>query len=47
MEVIEGTGTKVVEVSEELRKQMLEASKPVYNSIRQLVGDELVDSYIP
>lgn len=47
MEVIEGTGTKVVEVSEELRKQMLEASKPVYNSIRQLVGDKLVDSYIP
>lgn len=46
MEVIKETGTEIIEVSEELRQQMLEASDPVYNSIRKLVGDKLVDSYI-
>lgn len=46
MEVIKETGTEIIEVSEDLRQQMLEASDSVYNSIRQLVGDKLIDLYI-
>lgn len=46
MEVIKETGTEIIEVSEELRQQMLEASNSVHDSIRQLVGDKLIDLYI-
>lgn len=46
MQIIEESGTEVIELSDEVREQMKERSAGIYESIREEVGDELVDSYI-
>ncbi|MCD7778478.1 MAG: TRAP transporter substrate-binding protein [Clostridiales bacterium] len=40
------SGTEIVPVSDELRQEMIEASQSVYDSVRAVAGDELVDAYI-
>lgn len=42
--IVDG-GAEIVPVSEELRQEMIEASEPVYESIREIAGDELVNVY--
>lgn len=46
MDKIEESGTEVITLSTELYNQIKEAVKPVYDSIRGQVGDELVDAYL-
>lgn len=46
MSVIEESGTEVIELSDDLRDEMRDASSGVYDEIRACVGDELVDMYI-
>ena len=43
---VEAEGVTVVELSEELHDQMRQAGEPVYQAIREQVGDELMDSYL-
>lgn len=46
IDVIKESGTEIIKVSDELRNKMLNASEEIYNSIRNIVGGELVDLYI-
>lgn len=39
-------GAEIVDLSDELRKEMIERSEPVYEKIRNAIGDELVDSIL-
>ncbi len=43
---IENTGTEILDVSEETYNDIVEAAQPVYDSIRETAGDELVDAYL-
>lgn len=44
--IIESNGAEIVEINEETFKAMQEAAKPVYESIKQQVGEELVNAYL-
>lgn len=46
IEYIESTGTEIIPVSEELRSEMVSASKGVYDSIADTVGDGLISLYV-
>ena len=46
MKIIEESGTKVITLSEELYEQMRQHSQNTCESIREQLGDELVDSYL-
>ena len=46
IDVIEASGTTVIEVSQELRAEMLQAVAPVYEMIRGVVGDTLYTAMI-
>lgn len=46
MQVMEESGTEVVELSEEMYDEMKELSQPLYEEIRSRVGDELVELYV-
>lgn len=43
---IEESGTEIITLSEELYREMQEASSDIYKDIRRQVGNELVDLYI-
>lgn len=43
---IEDSGTKIVELDEQTRTDMIEASGPVYEDIRESVSKEIADSYM-
>ncbi len=43
---IESTGTEILDVSDETMDDIIEAAQPVYDSIRAIAGDELVDAYL-
>lgn len=43
---IEDSGTKIVEVDDQTRADMVEASGPVYEAIRKRVSKEIADSYM-
>ncbi len=43
---IESTGTQLLDVSEETMNDIVEAAKPVYDNIRSIAGDDLVDAYL-
>ena len=43
---IEASGTQIVTLGEDLREQMREASRPVYDAIREAVDDTIVDAYV-
>ncbi len=43
---IEDSGTKIVELDEQTRADMIEASDPVYEEIRESVSKEIADSYM-
>ena len=45
IDIMEASGTELVAVSEELHEEMLQQSQGIYESIREAVGDELVDAY--
>ncbi len=44
--IIKENNTEILPVSDELRQQMIERSEDIYDSIRNVAGDELVDTYI-
>lgn len=46
MKKIEESGTEIVEVSDELREEIRNAAKPVYEKISNAVGNDLVDIFI-
>lgn len=46
LDIITESGTEIVEIPDTLYRQMLEASEPVYDSIREQVGDDLVNAYL-
>ncbi len=43
---IESTGTQLLDVSDETMAEIIEAAQPVYETIRGIAGDELVDAYL-
>ncbi|SHI36370.1 tripartite ATP-independent transporter solute receptor, DctP family [Dethiosulfatibacter aminovorans DSM 17477] len=46
VEIMESNDTEIIELSPELKKEMKEAAAPVYDMIREKIGDELVDSLL-
>ena len=46
VEVITGGGATIVDLSEELRQQMIEKSQGVYEEIKGVVGDDLYNAYL-
>lgn len=44
--IMEESGTQSIELSEEVRNEIKEKSQPIYEEIREQVGDELVDAYL-
>ena len=44
--VIEGSGTQVIKLSEDVRKEMLERSQSVYEEIRENVDQKIVEKYL-
>lgn len=44
--IIEESGTTIIELDELVRKQMIEASEPVYEKIAQVVDEEILDLYM-
>jgi len=46
IDVIEASGSTVLNISPELREEMLEAVQPVYDMIREVVGDTLYNALI-
>ena len=44
--VIEGSGTQIVSLSEDVRKEMVERSQSVYDEIRENVDSEIVEKYL-
>lgn len=45
MDIIKSTGTEIIPISENLRDEMIEASQSVYNNIRDVVGNDLINLY--
>ncbi len=45
MDIIKSTGTEIIPISENLRDKMIEASQSVYNNIRDVVGNDLINLY--
>lgn len=45
MDIMEESGTEVIELSDDLYEKMRELCEPLYQDIREQVGDELVDLY--
>ena len=46
VEVITGGGATIVDLSEDLRQQMIEKSQGVYEEIKGVVGDDLYNAYL-
>ena len=46
VEVITGGGATIVDLSEDLRQQMIEKSQSVYEEIKGVVGDDLYNAYL-
>ncbi len=46
LKIITDSGTEIIKIGPELYKQIFDASQPVYDMIRQAVGDELVDAML-
>lgn len=46
LELIKEAGTEIVPVSEALYNQMVEQVQPVYDSIAEKIGEELVNAYL-
>lgn len=44
--VIEGSGTQIVSLSEDVRKEMVERSQSVYDEIRENVDSRIVEKYL-
>lgn len=46
IEIIEKSGTEIVELSDELRKEMREVAQPVYDEIEKAVSSNIVEEYL-
>lgn len=46
IEEIEASGTRIVPLNDELRQEMRDASKPVYDEIERIVDQDIVDAYM-
>ena len=46
IDILEANNTEILNPSDELRAQIFELSRPVYDSIREVVGNELVDALL-
>ncbi len=46
IEIMEKSGTEMVELSDEVHQEMRDLSQNVYENIRSQAGDELVDAYL-
>lgn len=45
LEIITNSGTELIQVDETLRQELLDASKQIYNDIREVCGEALFDAY--
>lgn len=45
LEIITNSGTELIQVDETLRQKLLDASKQIYNDIREVCGEALFDAY--
>lgn len=46
IEEIESSGAQIVTIDDELKEQMREASQPVYDAIREVVDEDIVNAYM-
>lgn len=46
IKTIEDSGTQIIDLDEETRREMIDASAPVYEKIRENVSKEIADSYM-
>lgn len=45
LHIITGSGTTLIQLDEKLRQEMLDASQPIYDNIREVCGEALFDAY--